>query len=60
MRKIISSLLAVALALPMSTAINAGAASSAWQSDSEVTALLSGLDIMKGDGNGNFNLDEYL
>lgn len=60
MRKIISSLLAVALALPMSTAINAGAASSAWQSDSEVTALLSGLDIMKGDGNGNFNLDEYV
>ena len=60
MKKILSSLLAAAAAVTLFTAVPAAAASSAWQKDAEMTALLSELNIMVGDDNGNFNLDNYV
>ncbi|MGN1115185.1 MAG: S-layer homology domain-containing protein, partial [Candidatus Ornithomonoglobus sp.] len=62
MKKIISALLTAAMAVSAVTAVpfTASAASSSWQSDTEMMSLLSALDIMVGDDNGNFNLDSYV
>lgn len=60
MRKIISALLAAAVAVPMTVCMPVSAADSAWQSDNEMIALLSELNIMTGDDNGDFNLDSYV
>ena len=60
MRKIISALLAVAVAVPMTVCMPVSAANSAWQSDNEMIALLSELNIMTGDDNGDFYLDSYV
>lgn len=60
MRKIISALLAVAVAVPMTVCMPVSAANSAWQSDNEMITLLSELNIMTGDDNGDFYLDSYV
>ncbi len=60
MKKILSAVLASALAIPVSFSIPVSAENGSWQSDTEMMALLSGLDIMVGDGNGNYNLDAYV
>lgn len=60
MKKIMSALLALALAVPAAVAVPAMAASSSWQSDDEMTALLSELNIMTGDDYGDFYLDSYV
>lgn len=60
MKKIMSALLALALAVPAAVAVPAAAASSSWQSDDEMTALLSELNIMTGDDYGDFYLDSYV
>lgn len=60
MRKIISALLAAAVAVPMTVCMPVSAANSAWQSDNEMIALLSELNIMTGDDNGDFYLDSYV
>ena len=59
MKKIISVVLAAASLFTVS-AIPVAAQDSRWQTDSEITQLLSGLDIMVGDDYGNFNLDSYV
>ncbi|MGM9937024.1 MAG: S-layer homology domain-containing protein, partial [Candidatus Ornithomonoglobus sp.] len=62
MKKIISALLTAAMAVSAVSAIpfTASAASSSWQSDTQMMSLLSALDIMVGDDNGNYNLDSYV
>lgn len=62
MKKIISALITAAMLVSAGAAVpfTASAASSSWQSDTEMMSLLSALDIMVGDGNGNFNLDSYV
>lgn len=60
MKKIISVMLAAALTTIPSLSLPTASASASWQSDSEMMALLSGLEIMVGDGNGNYNLDGYV
>ncbi len=55
MKRIVSA--AAAAAAMIITAAGAAAVGSSWRSDDEVTALLSELNIMNGDGSGNFNLD---
>lgn len=59
MKKLISALLVGALTVG-AAAMPVGAASSSWRSDGDITALLSGLDIMVGDDDGNFDLDAYV
>ncbi|MCH5212345.1 MAG: S-layer homology domain-containing protein [Oscillospiraceae bacterium] len=59
MKKIISALLAAAVMVPAAV-LPVSASSSAWQRDTEITSLLSALDIMVGDDSGNFNLDSYV
>ena len=59
MKKIISALLAAALAASAAI-LPVSASSSAWRNDTEITSLLSALDIMVGDDNGNFKLDSYV
>lgn len=62
MKKTISALLSASMLMAAGAAVPlaASAASSSWQSDSEMMSLLSALDIMVGDNNGNFNLDSYV
>ncbi len=62
MKKTITALLAAALMTPVCAAVpfTVSAASSSWQSDTEMTSLLSALDIMEGDDSGSFNLDSYV
>lgn len=59
MKKLISILiiLAASAALCVTPAV---ASDMKWQSDADITALLSGLDIMVGDDDGNFQLDSYV
>ncbi len=59
MKKIISALVVSALTICM-WVMPVSAASSSWQADGDTTALLSGLGIMVGDDDGNFNLDSYV
>ena len=40
--------------------VSVSAASERWQSDNEMAHLLSGLNIMVGDDEGNFNFDNYV
>ncbi len=51
MKKLIAAIVAAAL-MPVSTVFGAS-----WRSDAEITGLLSQLNIMVGDDQGNFNLD---
>ncbi len=60
MKKLVSAILTAALAVPSAMALPASAANPAWQSDTEITSLLSALNIMVGDQDGNFNLDAYV
>lgn len=57
MKKIITAAFAAAL---ISAAAPAGAASTALRTDSDMTTLLSELNIMVGDDNGDFKLDSYV
>ena len=60
MKKTVSALLALMIAVPSFGAFSAFAATESWQSDEDMTKLLSELNIMNGDENGNFNLDSYV
>lgn len=59
MRKLASAMLSAAIAAAAFTAVMpaAAAADSSWQSDTEMMSLLSALDIMVGDDDGDFRLD---
>ncbi len=59
MKNIISSAMAVAMLFAL-LSVPTYAQDSRWQSDGEITELLSGLDIMVGDDYGNFELDSYV
>ncbi len=59
MKKVISVLLAVTAAAS-AFVIPVSASDSRWQSDKEMSELLSGLDIMVGDDYGNFDFDGYV
>lgn len=60
MKRIISALLAAVIAVPVSAAAPVLATGSIGQSDSEMTSLLSELNIMTGDDTGDFYLDSYV
>lgn len=55
-KKITAVLLSAAMISGLCT-VTAGASEERWQSDTEMAELLSGLDIMVGDDEGNFNFD---
>lgn len=57
MKKKITSLMLVVMMLSGLYTVNVSASSERWQSDTEMAELLSGLDIMVGDDEGNFNFD---
>ena len=54
-KKIISVILAAVTALSVLPS-----ALAAWDTDENVLSLLNGLNIMQGDGNGNYRLDDYV
>lgn len=56
MKKILGALLSVCMLATVVT-IPSYAAESAWERDEDITALLSALDIMVGDDDGDFMLD---
>lgn len=57
MKKAISTCLAAVLAAASISVPAMADSNSTWQRDKDITALLSELNIMVGDDNGNFNLD---
>ncbi len=60
MRKKITALVLTVMMLSGLYCGSVSAASERWQSDNEMAALLSGLNIMVGDDEGNFNFDNYV
>ena len=56
MKKILGALLTVCM-LAMTVVIPTYAAEATWERDEDITALLSALDIMVGDDNGDFMLE---
>lgn len=59
MKKLLSILIILATTATLCV-MPVSAADMMWQSDADITALLSGLDIMVGDDDGNFQLDSYV
>ena len=59
MKKAVSAFLS-AVMLMSSFVVWASESESRWQSDKELSELLSALDIMVGDENGDFNFDGYV
>lgn len=60
MKKAIAALVAAAAAVSSIGAFPALAASESWQSDADMTLLLSQLNIMNGDETGDYKLDSYV
>lgn len=59
MKKKITALM-LALAMVPCFGASVSASNEKWQTDSEMASLLSGLNIMVGDDEGNFNFDSYV
>ena len=60
MKKIIVHILVLAMAATLGVMPVSAATDIKWQSDGDITSLLSGLNIMVGDDDGNFNLDSFV
>lgn len=58
-KKLVSLLLSTAIAASMSVMPMSGAQAS-WENDEDVINLLSELNIMNGDDDGNYRLDDYV
>ena len=60
MKKALAALTAAVMTVSSLGGFGVLAASESWQSDDDMTKLLSELNIMNGDENGDFKLDSYV
>lgn len=60
MKKKITAIMLVVMMISGFYTGTVSAASERWQSDNDMAQLLSGLNIMVGDDDGNFNFDNYV